>query len=154
MLPAQTVPGEEIVIGPDFKEGQSIPQELREQITEKVPALKESLEKSTLHHASAAEFEKTKAAWGGIDIAAWADGTRIMVPPGKGLSLETITHEATHVRQYLANPKYFRANYQRAVERARATAPKGLTQEQLSRWMHDQNRYEGEAIINEQKLRW
>jgi RHS repeat-associated protein len=111
----------EQVVPPDFEEGASIPADAKRKIllgdeakvagetsirggTRKIGGrIAESLEKITLHHASQDEVDLIAARFGvkAKDVNAWAAGTKIFVPPGRGLRLYSLSHEVAHVHQYL-----------------------------------------------------
>lgn len=106
------------VIGPDFKDGSAIPDSVQEQILKGAPDLKDAAGRARLFHASADDVAAAAKGAGAqpADVRAFARGTQIFVPPGKGVGLGTLAHEVNHVGQFLSVRNYGQA-YQAATQR-------------------------------------
>jgi len=108
------------VIPPDFEEGDVIPDELKLKLLRIAPddvpsgteiGLGDSAFETTIHHGSAEDAARI-AADAGRDVGellAWTTaGSKIHVPPGRGLSLDTLAHEVFHVHQIRTIPNFFK----------------------------------------------
>jgi hypothetical protein len=86
------------------------------------PDLETAAGRATLHHANADQVaEAAKVAGTTPDqIGAFARGTKIFAPPGRGIGLGTLAHEVHHVHSFLTVPNYtdaYRAATQRGLDR-------------------------------------
>ncbi len=96
------------VIGPDFKDGSAIPGDVKNQVLKGAADFGPALDAATLHHATKEQVADV-AKNHGVDaslVRAFASGTKIFVPPGKGLSLGSLAHEVSHVHDSLNTPNY------------------------------------------------
>lgn len=110
-------PGQQ-VIGPDFKDGSGIPGSVQDQILKGAPGLKDAASKARLFHATPGDVAAAAKTAGlqPSEVGAFARGTKIFAPPGKGLGLGTLAHEVKHVGQFLSVSNYGQA-YQAALQR-------------------------------------
>ena len=115
--PYITKDNSEEVITSKFVSGDSIPDAAKAKVLKVKPELGKALNAATLEHAAESVINKLGRQYG-IDpglITAYTEGTVIYVPAGQGVRLGTLTHEVTHIHQYLTVPN-FKSAYNKAYQ--------------------------------------
>jgi hypothetical protein len=139
-------PGWEVL--PPGYTGRGVPADVRKMIVGVVPALDKAFDVVDFKAADPRVLQEEANRLGTEvgNLSAYAYGTTIYIPPGKGVGIGTLTHEITHVLQEITVPN-FAAVYEeatRAAYRRGATTPGDA---------YTFNRYEREASINARAVR-